>query len=744
MKQLFALLLGSIFCSSISAQKISIPRISGTNQSLDAAIPVIAKQVIPLYREAEKAVYWDNMLRCKMTAGDYMGAVQAIDSVIAAYKDDSWEGNPALGIQFRTYALVKMNAPADFEKMFTDTLSAIFNRLPESARSYAPQFFGADTASLFNNLSEQVKKLSNKDSISLDAAIALLRTYNSWNVLRHTQQLANNFFDAEDDKKYIISENLLLPGSNGAKLSAVIVRSRKQSAPAPVIIKYNIYAGAGDKAAAKIAAEKGYVGIVINTRGKRNSPDAIEPFEHDGADMYEALDWISKQPWCNGKAGMSGGSYLGFSQWSAAKKLHPLLKTIVPQVSVGIGVDYPLHNGVFMSYMLQWIHFVTNNKTTDLAEFTDKAKWDSLFTKWYRSGSAFRTLDSLDGRPNAIFQRWLQHPQYDRFWQNMVPFEKEFAQINIPVLTTTGYFDDDQRGAFYYFIQHQQWNKNANHYLLMGPYNHAGAQSAAAPVVSGYTIDSVANISIDELVFQWFDHILKDSAKPALLKDRINYQVMGTNEWRHAPSLSAVSHDALQFYLSEVFSGEGFKLTGTMPAQKKFITQETGLANRDDIDLRETMYLDSTIKTHNRLRFVSAPLQNDMIMTGSISGELHFITNKKDLDIVVELYEWMPDGRYFLLSNSLQRSSYIKNREHKTLLQPGKEECLPVYNAFFTSKKISKGSRLVLMAGINKNPGWQINYGTGKDVSTETMADGKEPVIIQWSNRSYIKIPISH
>jgi putative CocE/NonD family hydrolase len=104
------------------------------------------------------------------------------------------------------------------------------------------------------------------------------------------------------------------------------------------------------------------VGAVVNTRGKRNSNDENNPFEHESQDLYEVIDWVSKQPWSNGKVGMIGGSYVGFSQWAAVKNLHPALKTIVPQVSVGIGIDYPAQNNVFMSYMLQWIQYVTNNK----------------------------------------------------------------------------------------------------------------------------------------------------------------------------------------------------------------------------------------------------------------------------------------------------------------------------------------------------------------------------------------------
>ena len=112
------------------------------------------------------------------------------------------------------------------------------------------------------------------------------------------------------------------------------------------------------------------------------------------------------------------------------------------------------------------------------------------------------------------------------------------------------------------------------------------------------------------------------------------------------------------------------------------------------------------------------------------------------ISFVIELFELQPDGKYFLLSNTLQRASFVKDPSKRTLLRPGVEETIPVYNSFFTSKKISKGSRLILVAGMNKSPYWQMNYGTGKDVSIETMEDGKVPLQIKWSNRSYIKIPV--
>src|SRR5205809_8141747 len=101
----------------------------------------------------------------------------------------------------------------------------------------------------------------------------------------------------------------------------------------------------------------------------------------------------------------------------------------------------------------------------------------------------------------------------------MIPYKEEFSKINIPVLSTTGYYDGGQIGGMYYFRQHNKYNKKAVHYLLIGPYGHFGSQAYPDPVYNGYRIDSVANIVILDVIFQWFDYILKDSSKPAILKD---------------------------------------------------------------------------------------------------------------------------------------------------------------------------------------------------------------------------------
>jgi len=545
--------------------------------------------------------------------------------------------------------------------------------------------------------------------------------------------------------KYITDDSLKITMRDGAKVSATIVRKRNVTEPQPVILMCDIYPGESNTTLAKYCAQHGYVGIIADTRGKRLGKEDVEPFEHDASDAYDIIDWISKQSWCNGKVGMYGGSYLGFSQWAAVKKVHPALKTIVPQVAVGPGIDFPATLGIHTGYSLQWLHYVMNNKLTDYEEFVSSKKWHGLYNEWYTSGKAFDALDTMEGRPNKIFHRWLAHPSYDAYWQHMVPYQKEFANIHIPILTITGYWDDDQRGAMYYFDQHRQYRPDNDDYLVIGPYDHYGAQRQPQRTLRGYTIDSAAYISITDLVFHWFDYILKDSVKPALLKDKINFEVMGTNEWRHVPGMERMNNDTVTFYLSNIREGNAYKLQSSRDLDSKPIEQEIDFAERNSTDTvaDDEMIDDTVFQSGKSLKFVSEPLSGPMTINGSFVANLNVQINKKDMDVFIGLYQQLPNGRCLMLSENFARCSYIKNRSKRTLLKPGKTENIQFNNTFFTSRKLDKGSRIILLVGVNKNRNFEINYGTGKDVSKETIKDAKEPLDVQWfTNGSCIKLPV--
>ena len=102
----------------------------------------------------------------------------------------------------------------------------------------------------------------------------------------------------------------------------------------------------------------------------------------------------------------------------------------------------------------------------------------------------------------------------------------------------------------------------------------------------------------------------------------------------------------------------------------------------------------------------------------------------------------MPDGRYFHLSYYLGRASYARDMSKRELLTPGKIESIAFDRSRMVSRQLSKGSRLLVVLDINKNSFAQINYGTGKEVSDETIQDASTPLQIKWYNDSVIKIPV--
>lgn len=544
------------------------------------------------------------------------------------------------------------------------------------------------------------------------------------------------------DSNYIVEDSLLIKTSDGAFISALVVRKRNIIEPLPVIFQFTIYARLTDINKVKLAADKGYVGVMAYTRGKRYSPDKeVWAYEYDGRDAYEVIDWISHQYWCNGKVGMMGGSYNGFTQWAATRKLHPALKTIVPSASVAPGLDVPMMNNVFMSFPFSWTYYVSNNKFLDEKDYRGP-QWANVQWKWFELGTAYPTLDSLLGRPSPMFQRWLQHPTYDSYWQKMIPYKEDFAQITIPVLTTTGYYDGGQVGALYYMHEHLKYNRKAEHYLVIGPFGHFGSQGFPDSVYGGYKIDPVANIPIHSIIYEWFDYILKGKPKPTFLQDRINYQPMGSNEWKHASSLQAVASDTLKLFLD---SQKGGTLTSKKPTKKGY--SKLVIDFKDRTQLNSYYYMSKIIYDSlfdgGGLMFKSAPLQQAIEVSGNFTGKMSVTINKKDMDYSIALFEERPDGKFMFLSYFMGRASYVNDITTRQLLQPGKSTQLPFSNSYFTSRQLSKGSRIVIIVNINKSPFEQINYGTGKNVNEETIQDSGDPLQVLWHTESYISLPVS-
>lgn len=456
------------------------------------------------------------------------------------------------------------------------------------------------------------------------------------------------------------------------------------------------------------------------------------------------IDWISKQPWCNGSVGMYGGSYNGFTQWAACKTLHPALKTIVPYVANRPGMGLPMENNIFINPNYEWSFYVGSNKYLDTVTGSDRQRFRTMMFKWWESGVAYRKIDSIDGTPNRLFQRWISHPAFDSYWQAMAPFEQDFAQIKIPVLAFDGYYNDSQNSGLYYIRELQKYSPETPFYLIIGPYGHFGAQKGGEPLLNEYKVDSVALIYTKEITYQWLDYILKNGPKPEILKDKINYEVMGANEWRSAASLDKMSNGFLKLYLTDNRSGNFYALSNEKPEIQRYLYQEVDFADRkiSNNDYYPYPIIRNEVDTTNGFIFISEAFDEPLIVNGSFLGEIKVSINKKDFDYGVTLYEVMPDGRYFHLSYTIGRASFANDITTRTLLTPDKIVTIPFSNTHLVSKKLSKGSRLLVYINVNKNPFSEINYGSGKVVMEESIGDATEPLKVKWYNDGFVKIPV--
>ncbi len=742
-KWLLGLLLLTHATAALS-QELAFPGDPATGTAIEAALPALARDALGAYREEDRDRYLDTAFRLQMAAGRYQETISTLRT-LRALRATPADGQTSLFVQYEIFAQAKILQAAQslsFADAYRKAFAEVYGKLDDRSAHRVLFSFGTSMPRLRGEFDTAVARQRGHATIALPDALLLLRKYQVLEAYAAFAPLVDALVAEDDQRRYVIDRNVLVKTPSGAAIAAMVVRPR-QAGPLPALFQFTIYANDDWAFAdAKKTAAYGYAGVVAYTRGKGRSPETIVPFEHDGEDAAAVIDWIARQAWNDGRVGMYGGSYSGFTQWAAAKRRPKALKAMATSATTAPGIDVPMEGNVFLNFMYPWPFYTTGNQSLDDATYGDHARWDALNRNWYRSGGAYRSLPAIDGAPNPVFLRWLQHPGYDRYWQRMIPQGKQFSGIGIPVLATTGYFDGAQVGVLHYLTEHLRHRPDADHTLLIGPYEHFTMQTGVARTVQGYEIDPVATVDLQELRLQWFDHIFKNAPKPALLQDRINYQVMGANVWKHAASLQAMGNDTLRLYLAPGESAGSHRLAAE-PAREGSVRQRVDWRDRSDAAWTTPPdALNKTLDPHGSLVFASEPLGKDTELSGLISGSLDFTVNKRDLDITVTLYEQMPDGQYLQLAYWMRRASYSHDRRHRRLLVPGVRQRIDFVSERLTSRKLQPGSRLVIVLGTNKQPDLQINYGTGKEVSDETVADAGEPLAIDWHAGSYIELPV--
>lgn len=705
----------------------------------------LAERVLPIYQENHPERYLANLAALQLVAGDYAAAEATRESLRErrqAAKGARVAGAPILyDIYVRARALeAKERVP--FEQAFTQRYREVVSRLSDLDAYAVTGLPRVSMASLETALQDGFNQRRARGSISLADAVSLVWAFFSYDAYRRFNVLIDTLGAEDDRRRYLIDEKVVIRAEDGARISAVVVRPRTAAKPLAALLEFTIYADTRNLA--RECAAHGYAGVVAYARAGAKGPESIAPFEHDAADASAVVAWIARQPWSDGRVGMYGDGYSAYPPWAAAKHAPPALKAIATSDATAPGINFPMEGSIFQNTAYRWLSRVAGRRAS-AAGSDDDARWQALYRTWYLNGDACGDLDGLSGEPSAALHRWLDHPSYDRYWQELIPSSEQFARIDIPVLSISGYYADAEVGALYYFEQLERYHPRADQTLLLGPYEEGAVQREGPAALKSYPIDPVAAIDLRALRYEWFNFVLRGGAKPALLLDRVNYQVMGANAWRHVSSLAAMSDGSLRFYLDPAQSGDFHRLTRSKSADAAYLRQTVDLADRRDADWKAPSDIEGkSLAVRDGAAFVSEPLPQALELSGAFGGQLDFVANKMDMDVTISLYEQLPGGEYLQLFDPAYefRASYVADRAHRRLLQAGARQQLDFRSERITSHLLPAGSRLVVVLGINKRPDQEVNYGTGGNVRDEYIEHAEVPLMIRWYGSSYIDIPI--
>jgi putative CocE/NonD family hydrolase len=709
-----------------------------------AALRDLADRLVPVYQDPDPDRYLANLSALQMVAGNFPAADESRQSLRERRRRSNGAAPASRDIIFDIYAharVLELRDQLKFADAFAKSYREVAGRLNDRDAYLVNAWFRASPQAYKDAFQKLLDQQRASDSIGERAAFDLFWAYLYFDVLRSSAPIVDGLIAEDDRRRYEVVEGIRIKSPGGAGIAAMLIRPRGAPKPLPALLEYTIY---DSDNYAKECAAHGYVGVVAYSPGVHGTPGPVQPYHHDGDDARAVIDWITKQPWSDGRVAMYGEGYSGFTSWAAAKHAPAALKAIATSAATAPGVDIPMAGNIFQNSAYRWSLYVTDKKPADEKDFYDDSVWRTLNEKWYASGRRYRDLGRIHGKPNPIFLRWLNHPSYDRFWQEMIPFQEQFAKIDIPVLTMSGYYAGSEPGALYYFMQHHRYNPHADHTLLIGPYDDAVMQRGPLATLQAYTVDSAALIDVRELRYQWFDHVLNGGATPPLLSERVNYQLMGANEWRHAASIDAMATGTIRFYLDPA-SAEVHHLSQHKLSRTSFVHQAVSLRSRKDAAWVPSLDLISKmIAPHNHVLYESDPLPKPIELNGLFSARLDFTVNKMDLDLNIILYEHQANGDYVRLFSPTDetRASYARDRVHRHLLKAGERQALNFRGERLTSRLLQPGSRIVVILGISKRPDREINYGTGNDVSEESVADGAAAIKVRWFGDSYIDLPV--
>lgn len=549
-----------------------------------------------------------------------------------------------------------------------------------------------------------------------------------------------------------------IPMRDGVELAASVYRAGDGSTRAPCLFTLTPYTRQTYHAVGEYFAARGYPFLTVDVRGRGDSGGVFRPLVQEANDGYDVVEWLAKQPYCDGKVGMWGGSYSGYAQWATAKGRPPHLETIVPVASPYAGVDFPLEQNVFGPYDVQWLTAISG-RAFQGAIFGDGDFWTQASLRWFESGRPFREFDALTGNPLPVFQEWIAHPEQGPYWDAYNPTSADFAAITIPILAITGMYDNQQLGTLTFYRNYTKAASRAGrtrYFLVIGPWDHGGTRKSTDNV-GGIKLGPHALLDISQLHADWYGWTMKGGPRPEFLKKAIAYYVSAADQWRYADSLEAITGERRLLYLestggaaNDVLSSGNLVAGKPSGAPDRYVYDPRDNSSAEvEAGLDSSSMLDRTMVYAMRgkeLFYHSPPFSQDTEISGFFRLSAWIAIDEPDTDFEVSISEILIDGTAIPLTSQLLRARYRKSLRSAELVTT-REAQLYDFNAFaFASRLIRKGSRLELIIGPAQSISLEKNYNSGGVVSDESVKDARSVTVSLFHDRAHpsvLYVPIA-
>ncbi len=578
---------------------------------------------------------------------------------------------------------------------------------------------------------------------------------------------------SEPTFEVIIDENVMVPMSDGT-LMAVDVYRPDAEGKFPTLLERTPYNKSNFVGNAYFA-ERGFVYVESDTRGRFNSKGAFYPFLDDAwlenRDGFDTVNWVAKQPWSNGEVGVAGGSHTGQTAYMIGPTQPEPMKAIFARESASNLRDHWVFRGGAFEhgFITAWTArtFGPNviekayegaQRDNELAKLAS-AVADQANGYWNLPLNEYPVFKSTPGW--QFYYDWVTNAKDGPYWWQQA-IELKHNRFEVPVFHLGGWYDIFQDGTIKNFLGIQKNGATElarnNQKLVIGPWVHGpsnvGKTEVGEMMFPGADIYPDGDeLSYDTLRRRWFDVWNKGMDTGFTKEPPVLIYVMGDNKWRFEDEWPLARTQYTNYYFGGGQSGTIVSVNdGTLSAKTPQGAQNADSYEYDPLNpimsnggnalFIANGPLDQRESNARSLTYTSAVLTEDLEVTGPIKAVLHAMSSAVDTDWVVTLTEVYPDGRSMLIQDGILRARFRGSQTDPTLIEPGKIYEYEV-DLWATSNVFKAGNRIRVAVQSSNFPRWDRNLNTAESPETGAKSVVALNTVFRDSVRpSHIVLPV--